>query len=236
MGERLAILELVIPTVFLLMSIRESALSALRKFSALLLLVGSSVVAFSLSESNRSWRAHSAQFESIHQYGIDRLWAYYATAVNNGVIYDETIPFRGLPFSLQFAHNNPLGSFFGLSPSERSWSWVLKRYAGSDELNNVSGYFVVSADLGWIWGCCVFVILGLVTGFLWKRAKRGNLTSIVAYAVWILPIVELPRLFYFGLGRAVIMYIGIIVVWIVVRQPAEPRVPTSGQRKALTAE
>lgn len=207
--ERLALLECIVPIAVVFFLTQHRIL----RFRLHRLYIGSLFgiyILFSASEYFRSWQYYRNTIdESFFVFSFFRLINYYSTALNNGAVYLELHnQISSLPiYSANFVWNFPILGTYLQDLMEKvqtnlTWSQVLKSTMGTDEFNNISPYFLVVGELGIVGAYCVFTALGYVVSRLHKTIISQRSTTIPIYACWVIGILELPRIFWFGSGRA----------------------------------
>ena len=73
---------------------------------------------------------------------------------------------------------------------------------GTDEFNNINPYFLVVGELGVVGAYLVFTMLGYVLSRLYQTINSQRSFTIPIYACLVVGILEFPRIFWFGSGRA----------------------------------
>ena len=167
-------------------------------------------------EINRSWVAHySAVYTSIIQFGIDRVEAYYITAINNGIGFLQfspgptmdgqftfawlyRMPFVG-PSLLRFIRHEAVSDDYlsYLSSSE------------NEQYTNPSSIFPPVHDFGYLGALLVFIILGIVAGRAYRSLRRNEGALQYVLPLIIYHLFEFPRFGYLYDSRAFLAIIGI---------------------------
>lgn len=215
-AERLALLE---PLVAFL--IVQLFLGAKLSFRAKIFTLVVFPSIFAAYEFTRSWVAYyGSRFDgSFWDFILGRLLAYYATALNNGFILIDTLgqgprfPFHTFNFLFSippFDKSLDYRQLLGYNPFDGLRSF-LKVY-GNPEFNNPNGLLVLVLDWGWILASAMLFSLGYMLGKTYKSAMMSSLPAIVAYSCLFLGILELPRYFYFTLGRAFPIFIAYFLI------------------------
>ena len=207
--ERLALLECIVPiaVVFFLTQYRDYKFRFYRFYIGGL---SGIYVLFSSSEYFRSWQYYRNTIdESFFVFSFFRLINYYATALNNGVVYlDLHDQMSSLPiYSANFLWNFPILGPYIQEILEKvqtnlTWSEVLKSTMGTDEFNNINPYFLVVGELGVVAAYFVFTMLGYVLSRLYQTINSRSSFTIPIYACLVVGILEFPRIFWFGSGRS----------------------------------
>ncbi|MFN0017511.1 MAG: O-antigen polymerase [Pirellulaceae bacterium] len=228
-SERLALIELVAPTVLIALRfwVLDKPQLAWRRISLQILplvAVPSVIVLFGLFEYFRSWQYYKDSFDSLAEFTIWRFFGYYTTAHNNGAMSMTLrgpwpIPYSTLSWFWEFPliEDGPFGyeQLTGIRPMMDVHLDTLERY-GNPELNNDGGLFTPARDFGWI-GCGPF---WLVYGFLAGKAYRGFLGNSLAgcmfYPFVLLALLELPRLQYLSATRTFpsLMLLFALMAWL----------------------
>ena len=207
--ERLALLECIVPiaVVFFLTQYKEYKFRFYRFYIGGL---SGIYVLFSSSEYFRSWQYYRNTIdESFFVFSFFRLINYYATALNNGVVYlDLHDQMSSLPiYSANFIWNFPILGPYVQDILEKvqtnlTWTQVLKSTMGTDEFNNINPYFLLVGELGVVGAYFVFTILGYVVSRVYQTINSQRSSTIPIYACLVIGILEFPRIFWFGSGRA----------------------------------
>lgn len=173
---------------------------------------------FGLAERSRSWNYYSSRYDgSLWGFAVDRIWAYYATAANNGVIYaDYQVPAQSGPLvSLEALASFPptavVMNSFGWLEQDRTWPATLALVA-NPEFNNPSTFLPISAELGVPLALAMFCCWGIVIGRSYSNALRGSVVGLAAYAVLAVALLELPRFSFLTSGRAIAAVLGLVVL------------------------
>jgi hypothetical protein len=199
-GERLALVELIVPLMMLFCAQRRrwSLLWAM----APIIGVGGLYVFFVGTESLRSWAdAYSSQYDSVWDFGLLRMFGYYMTAINNGAwVYQQQnsiffpfvtgdwfwrLPIPGLA--------EQLAAMTGVSTDIDVLLAAL-----NPEFNNASGIFGPLIDYGPVLGEFVWLILGYVSGSLYRQFMDRRWLGVILFPTWYVGVLELPRIFYWG--------------------------------------
>jgi oligosaccharide repeat unit polymerase len=226
LGERLAIIELVVPLGILTAGkfIIDRPLSPL--FAALthaVPIVGLCVllVFFGVSESLRSWKYYKNDFDSIGEFTIWRVAGYYTTAHNNGALISKFETSRPmLPYvMLQALWNIPgvdaspfsYKELTGVDIEENYFS-LLEKY-GTPELNNRGGLFQPLIELGIagslvFWACC-----GFVSQRCYQSFSKNRRAGLLFYPMLALSILEVPRILYLADQRATPSIVALIAAY-----------------------
>jgi hypothetical protein len=247
-ASRLQLVETAIPVVFvsLLIASQRTSSRVLRGLIGVspLFLPAIVLLIFGLFEYSRSWQYYK-QFlhESYATFALDRLAAYYATAVNNGVLFITHDPrLRAVPyFTIEWlwrfpipgpshlldhlAGGDPLAAFTGLLQQQ-----------ANPAFNNPGGLLAPVFDWGVTVGLAVWTFIAGGFGLVYRLMRRGSVFGWVAYPVLVTGMLEVGLVFYWSDGRAFPMLLGVGALWVVLwrkirRQaalPAAGAVPVDG--------
>jgi oligosaccharide repeat unit polymerase len=218
-SERLALLELVVPLVYLALGRRVVLVPKA------VLLAGASVVAvlalFTATEARRSV-VYTHQFSVTHL--TARFFGYYLTSENNALVvaghYRAATPFAytgemfwkfPLVDKTHVDHAPLVGTvslryedLFKNDPTT-FWPNAFPDNGLSYEYNVFTTPGYLAADLGWA-GLAVVLLLGLYSGALYKRARADPFHRAL-YAMWLVGLLEFMRIMYFFNTRALPAYI-----------------------------
>lgn len=221
-AERLALLEFIVPAVIVAgavtckptsSAVTHSANGLFRRQAWRWMPLASPLVVlgvFGFFESLRSWAStYSTQGTSFGSFVVTRFLGYYATAANNSVILTEGVPRTGVPYySIQWLWDFPGISQFvtyeyvaSAPRPDTAWLNLLGR-VGNPEFNSPGGVLTIVWDIGVAPAAILFLILGFVSSRCYQRLKAGDMASVVLLGILVLALLELPRFFYLGQGRA----------------------------------
>jgi hypothetical protein len=233
-SERLALVELGAATLIAALMLRERAPWLLaripRAIATFVLAWGALVVFFAILEYNRSWLNFYAETESdgLLVFAWNRLLGYYATAINNGVLYGEASP----P-DYNFGPLVPgIGELPLVSGSDRFRQYEALLETGSNpEFNNISGLTVPLASLGVWGGTAFFAVFAVTVVIIAWGARRGGMPSVITYSVIGVGILELTRIYYFSSSRFLVILLGLLALWVTYprRQGLSPGGPPGRQ-------
>lgn len=235
-AERLALIEVVLP-VLLLACIVERPRNRVLTFltsSGPVVAVPTAWAMFATFEYMRSWvSVESEVSQGYLSWVSSRMLGYYTTAYNNSALLYELIEGSGrFPYFIAGAvWNAPVVEnavarprIDGLAP-EVWWEWALATHA-APALTSRGSFLVTNAELGTLGMVAYWLLAGLATGALFARARRGGVPAVLAYAAIFIALLELPRLIYWGEGRAVPLLIGAAVL--ALRYPVGGAAPRGG--------
>jgi oligosaccharide repeat unit polymerase len=242
-SERLAIIELLLPAC--VVAWRNPRLSRPVLASLPFLAAVGLFAFFALSEYLRSWQDHYRDYESdFLRFAGYRLFGYYVTALDNGAGFlDHLRTGVGPVTTLQWIWSFPvsLGQeqlLSGLGIDRTAYSTFLHYYA-DPEFNNMSGLFAPFVDYGVSGGAFFWILLGYLSGVLFRSYLQGRLAGLLLYPVWFLCIVEIPRVFSFSGTRyfpVIVVSLGLII-WFRCsarpqqRRPSNPSSPRPGRHQ-----
>lgn len=247
-NERLALLELLVPVAFLLAAPRKVAVPRVVVYALAFLLAA--IVFFSATELRRTY-AYTQDFSASR--ATTRFFGYYLTSVNNGMLVIDEYPAR-TPFystgeflwrfpvvgDLRVEHLPTVGTVslryadnFDVDP-ERFWPRAFAANDVSYEFNVFTAPGYLAADFGWAALIGVFV-LGSLSGWLYRRSDESPFHRAL-YAVWLVGLLELMRIFYFTNTRLFPAYLVFLGAYLVLRRrepqlvrgatkPAAPKLP-----------
>jgi len=244
-SERLAMLELVVPLIYLVLSRRTATVPKAVLWG--LGLIAAVVVVFGVTELRRTYAyTHNASPERV----TTRFLGYYLTSIDNGsdVIdrHRAATPFANTGSMLwKFP---VLGGFradyvpgvgtvtlryediFGLDP-DTYWQPTFAQ----DDLNYEYNVFTtpgfLAADFGWF-ALPVLLVLGIYSGTLYTRAAASPFHRAL-YAVWLVGLLEFMRIMYFFDTRAFPAYLAFAAVYLsIARRARESRIVMPAQRAA----
>ncbi|MEV5754583.1 O-antigen polymerase [Actinoallomurus sp. NPDC052308] len=228
-AERLALFEAVVPLIVVAAALRSgrSARPRHRLWWALLPMVAPLLLAvvFGLFEYTRSWSdRYQHEHIGVGEFVMLRLGGYYATASNNSaVLLTHLAPYAKLPcFTIPVIWNFPiLKSLFNvhgaLDAGPHHWMLVLAQY-GNPEFNNQGAILPAVADYGPVGALVWWAVIGLLLGVCYRALRAGELHGLVLYAVLYVGLLEMGRIFYWGLGRAFPVITGGILLAVLLRR------------------
>lgn len=217
-SERLAIIEYIFPFAIYWSWSAYQNKPRLRVIIAVIpyLSIFLVLVIFGIFEYNRSWISHYVyEYDSYSEFVVERVLAYYSTALNNGAGLIEKINSQDYPifYTAQILYKMPgVGEFVSqyLNARNPTYSYLLR--FGNPELNNMSGIYTVYFDWGWF-SIIIFLLYGAICGKVFGEFIR-NPTNILAahYPVFLLSILEILRINYIFSVRVFPVYVFIIII------------------------
>jgi hypothetical protein len=185
---------------------------------------------FAASEYFRSWISYYAGGkQSFLEFVTLRLLGYYVTAINNGALLLDRFDPTGAPyFTWYFLWRFPVLSSMVdyLYPNlpfgheDAAYTTVLGSGA-NEEFNNCSGYLLPVLDYGF-WGALLYwLMMGLLCGWVYRLFCRKHPAGLTLYPMLFIGVAEMPRIIYFGEGRAIPGYVALaLITYVCVRHRA----------------
>ena len=172
---------------------------------------------FTLGEYFRSWEYYVKEYDTVWHYTAERLIAYYATAINNGIgalVDTHDWPYFRGAFILESLYRMPglgaaLDAVFG-DPVSVPVFW-LEVYA-RPEFNSQTDYFRIVLDLGYAGAAIYYLVLGYVFGRAYHGYRAGRRFGLLMYGVIVLHLIESLRYGYLGEPRFVPLAVGLVLV------------------------
>jgi oligosaccharide repeat unit polymerase len=201
-SERLALIELLVP-----LSITAVALRRHSRAWALAPFVGATLLFFFFmaTEYLRSWSFHENASNGLLGFAFDRMLAYYIGAMNNGAfVYGYQNTFFFPVFTGQWIWHLPiphLQDFLTTVTGVRVDVEELLSRGENVEFNNTSGIFAPLIDFGPILGICCWIVLGYLSGRLFRAFSEGHCVGLILFPTWFVGLLEMPRIFYWGDNR-----------------------------------
>jgi oligosaccharide repeat unit polymerase len=229
-SERLALVELLLPLVFLAVAPRKVSVPRVAVYGMGLLVVV--MMFFAVTELRRTY-AYTHDFSASR--ATTRFFGYYLTSVNNGMAVVDEYPAR-TPFyssgeffwqlpvvgDLRVDHLPTVGTVsfryvdaFGVDP-ESFWPQAFVAQGLDYEFNVFTTPGYLAADFGWAGLIGVFV-LGLISGRLYRRSESSPFHRAL-YAVWLVGLFEFMRTLYFTDTRVFPAYLVFVAAYLVVRR------------------
>jgi oligosaccharide repeat unit polymerase len=231
-SERLALVELVLPLVFLAAAPRRVSVPRVAVY-ALALLVAV-MTFFAVTELRRTY-AYTGDFSASR--ASTRFFGYYLTSVNNGMVVVDEYPAATPLYStgeflwrfpvagdLRLEHLPAVGTLslryvdaFGVDP-ERFWPQAFAAQGLDYEFNVLTTPGYLAADFGWA-GLVAIFVLGVLSGRIYRRSETSPFHRAL-YGVWLVGLFELMRILYFTDTRVVPAYLVFLAAYAIVRRPA----------------
>ena len=224
-NERLAILEVLIPlgVIYLYFNSKPARTPWWIIYSLALFVV---FILFALTEYFRSWQFYKFQYGlTFMNFTTDRFISYYGTALNNGAIYQQVYPqISNLPMgTLDWLWQFPvLGSLLNNLLTNQdlfvNWTQALKSFAGTDEYTNINSYFMILSEANLCILAAMFLILGGFFQIMYSKLHNPKSPYVIVLGSLLIGILELPRLFWFGLGRAFPIVISSLLIYLYIKK------------------
>jgi hypothetical protein len=201
--ERLSLIELLLPLLLLTSALSQRTFRwAVAPVAGVLGLY----VFFTATEYLRSWASfYSTRSDSLLVFALDRMIGYYMTAINNGAfIYDQQSPYYFPVRTGSWLWSLPLPgladtlSTIAGTPSSVPAETDRILSAMNLEFNNTSGIFAPFIDFGPVLGVLVWVLLGYLSGRLFRAFVEKRWLGLVLFPTWYAGVLEIPRVFYWG--------------------------------------
>jgi oligosaccharide repeat unit polymerase len=208
-SERLALLELLIPVIFLKVSARQikwkKALAYIMIFFMLV------VSFFILNESRRSfvYRGGSSA-GNLCKMGVVRFLGYYMTSINNCLFLAQNFDFAAplyYTFSAVWRFPGFRGlytEFTGIEPIYLPQ--ILYRHGMNPEFNTITTIGSWINDFGLIGTPIVASFFGFLSGVLYRLASQNKFIAAL-YSVWLVGLLEFMRIYYFTNTRLFPAYV-----------------------------
>jgi oligosaccharide repeat unit polymerase len=229
-SERLALLELAIPCLYLLIADRRVVVP---KAVFVGVALGATILAlFTATELRRSY-VYTQNFSYTRV--VARFLGYYVTSENNGFAvvndYRGATPFASTGQMLWrfpvvgslHAEDVPgvgtvtlrYGDLFHKDPAS-FWPRQFARQGLNYEFNVFTTPGYLAADFGWL-GLAVVFLLGAFSGRLYRRG-RTSLFHRALYSVWLVGLLEFMRIIYFFDTRALPAYLVFAALYLSLRR------------------
>ncbi len=229
-NERLAVIELLVPLVFLVLAPRRVTVPRAGVYA--LAFLAAAITFFSVTELRRTY-VYTNDFSAGGS--VTRFFGYYLTSVNNGMAVVDNYPastpfyssgelfwlFPGLR-DLHVEHLPAIGTVslryvdaFGVDP-ESFWPQAFAAQGLDYEFNVFTAPGYLAADFGWAALLAVFV-LGLASGYLYRRGETSAFHQAL-YAVWLVGLFEFMRILYFTDTRMFPAYLVFAAAYLVIRR------------------
>lgn len=201
-GERLALLEVLIPFFVIIASYRINSKLFLKY--APLFAITFLLFVFGLFEYFRSWTHYYSNSQDDYIYFVlSRISSYFIGAINTGAYlvdhgYNNEHAWMTMRWLYSFPGLSKLNEIYDKSYFE---FMSLLRIKLNAEFNNISPVYALILDFGRIASWVVISILGAITGYLYKRFYQRDIAGILLYPIWFIGILEFSRTFSWGSSR-----------------------------------
>jgi oligosaccharide repeat unit polymerase len=241
LGERLALVELVIPVVVVFATtsqLRAHRKNLMRVAPVFLALVV--CVLFAFGEYFRSWKFYRPLYHGSYlQFAAERFLGYYTTAINNAAVVYHYEPLHPLRHTFASLFEFPiLGSFvstgyagvFGDSVVGIYWTLVLLEKYANPEFNNIPMTGLLVNEYSVFLAPVAAFVLGVLSASLYRSFLRGRLIGVLVYPGWFVGILEIPRIYYWA-GVRYFPALALLAVTLFAFALAKKSVRTSSGRK-----
>jgi hypothetical protein len=242
--ERLALIEVAVPTVFVWVMARTPAQRPSRRTMlrlAPVVVLPAVMFLFGTLEYSRSYvyfAAHSHKQESVASYTLNRIEGYYATAYNNGTVLMEGAagPHHVPYFSIEALWTGPVVQQLDLygrltdQPDPQRFDDLMAQHANA-EYNSPGGLAIPFLDYGRVGGLLYLFAAGSVLGLLYRNCCAGGPIGVFLYPALAPATFEIPR--YLGWASGRITPAVVILVFVGWRLRAAQAAPASAPAAAL---
>jgi len=216
-SERLALLELAIPLVFIIALRQRFTWSRTVRFGiAFLAMI---ITFFIISEAKRSFVYYGVtSLRDVAMVGFIRFWGYYLTSINNMFLIFEHFSLVA-PFynTFSFIWKFPLlkgvyEALTGFSPI--NMPMILASSGLNPEFNTATTLGALVVDFGLLGAVLATFSLGGISGFLYGLSRRGGIW-LAFYSVWLVGLLEFMRIYFFFTTRlfpAYLFFLGAVVL------------------------
>lgn len=189
------------------------------------------VLFFGITEYFRSWiNFYIDRWDSYWGFALSRFIAYYVTALNNGAGVFENYDTVNMPLTTaewfwKFPIEIVPGGMLALFDVNTDIQDEFLVFYANPELNN-HALFTVFLDFGIIGGTVAWGILGWFSGRLYHGFTKGTAVGLLLYPIWYVCVLEIPRLFAFGLTRTFVVFVVTLgVIWMFNRHRSLVAIP-----------
>lgn len=236
-SERLAFLELVLPSAFILLG-RQPGLNLRQAVSWLLLGVVGVLLFFTIQEASRSFLVREfTGIGEILKAGVLRFAGYYLTSINTGFLFisewSMSVPFY-TPFRFIW-HFPGLGGLYeamtGATPLNLPAELAIRGL--NPEYNTATAIGASVGDFGRFGAMFWNFAFGIISGLIWKRVPHSSYAAAL-YGVWLVGLLELMRIPYLSETRLFPAYVFLAIATLVFGQAAGTTRHGVGDRSELT--
>jgi oligosaccharide repeat unit polymerase len=158
---------------------------------------------FSVGEYFRSWQFYKDYYDSYYDFVTVRFFGYFATSLNNGAGVVTFFPPLGMPGQTATGFYSLLRIIgIAYAPGVDVLNNYLNRYA-TPEFNTPGGLYVPYMDYGIVIGLFVFVVMGIITGWLYRQFISRKPIGLLLYPSWFLALLDIIRTWIWGGNRFV---------------------------------
>jgi oligosaccharide repeat unit polymerase len=222
-SERLALVEIALPIVFILLASRRPSARSAFAYGAVMLL--GIFAFFTLNEMRRSFvfLEPMSTAETLIM-GARRFLGYYLTSLNNAVFAVGELAFaaplsRSLAFLWEFPGLDGLyDHVVGGGTTAISMPYELRLHGLNPEYNTATalGYWVV--EFGLVGTPLIVIVVGVISGVLYRAAAHDGL-AMALYSVWVVGLFEFCRIDYFTTTRLFPAYVLFVATWLLMALP-----------------
>jgi hypothetical protein len=224
LAERLAFLELALPTVCVFVLARTPSRRPGRglflQLTPALILPGV-LVLFGLLEYSRSYNGFYAKHshESVVDFTLNRIEGYYATSYNNAALLLEGaggpghVPYYSIEALWTAPGMDQLHIYDKLTDDpDPDRFGVLMDQRANPEFNNPGGVGIPFLDYG-RWGGLVYLaVAGSALGLLYRNCCDGRPFGVFLYPALVTSTFEMPRYLYWTSGRVTPAIVALVLV------------------------
>lgn len=201
-GERLALLEVLVPFFVLIASYKITNRLTLKYAPAFAVIF--LIFIFGAFEYFRSWtHFYATTQDNYAAFILSRISSYFIGAINTGaylVAHDQfnEHAWMTMRWLYSFPGLSQLNDIYDKSYFEFMSYLKLKL---NPEFNNVSPIYALILDFGHIGNPFAISTFGAITGYLFKQFKRQDIIGILLFPIWYIGILEFSRTFSWGSSR-----------------------------------
>lgn len=158
---------------------------------------------FCVGEYFRSWQYYKMYYPSFLEFISVRFLGYFVTSINNGAGIVSHYPPLGYPGQTADGFYRML-KIFGIdfNPGDDVLNQYLKSFA-TLEFNNAGGLYIPYMDYGTAGGALCFLIMGGLTGFLYRRFVAMWPLALLLYPAWYIALLDIIRIWIWGSSQFV---------------------------------
>lgn len=158
---------------------------------------------FCVGEYFRSWQFYKMYYPDFWDFITVRFFGYFSTSINNGAGIISYYPPHYFPAETADGFYRLLRIFGDVSnPGDALVMQYLRTFA-TPEFNNQGGLYVPYMDYGIPGGAICFLVMGAITGALYKRFLALSPLALLLYPAWYLAMLDLIRVWIWGSSRFV---------------------------------
>lgn len=203
-GERLAVLEILIPLIFIYLRFYP------QKFKRFAILMFMSFIFLWSSELLRSYVSptYFGEYSPI-EYLFYRFLMYFATTLNNAfLLFDRFQPYMDfLPATLKFVYNLINHPIY----SEYIYKNLLENYL-NPEYNNKSAWGVLYFDFGY-YGVIIAFLIGSLSKIFYNFYKKLTFIGVLIYPLFLVFLFQSYRILYLNSSRVIYVLFSIAFLY-----------------------